>query len=235
MIDFLNQRPQKNSGNCRRINIAQNLDILAEFKANGRNKTAIKYGISESTLTYWKQQENDLRNANYKYKKITLSLGRKPKYSEIEENLVNFIEFNPKLLNPITSYSIAQKMYELVPQLKDKKYKSIFNWIYRFLERHHYSFRRSTHVGQLFPNNPFEISSIFHLTYIKVDMNYTYDLIGNMDETPININMPPNYSVAKKGKKNIIIIRTQGQEKCRVSLLLTILANGKKLNPFSYI
>ena len=44
------------------------------------------------------------------------------------------------------------------------------------------------------------------------------------------LNMLPNYTVAKKGKKSIII-RTQGQEKCLVSILLTILANGKKLSP----
>ena len=48
MIDFLNHRPQKNLGNCRRITIAKKLDILAEVKAKGRNKTALKYGISES-------------------------------------------------------------------------------------------------------------------------------------------------------------------------------------------
>jgi hypothetical protein len=41
------------------------------------------------------------------------------------------------------------------------------------------------------------------------------DVIANLDETPININMPPNYTITKKGKKNVII-RIQGQEKCRV-------------------
>ena len=43
MIDFLNHRPQKNFGNCRRITFAQKFDILSKFKVNGRNKTALKY------------------------------------------------------------------------------------------------------------------------------------------------------------------------------------------------
>ena len=43
--------------------------------------------------------------------------------------------------------------------------------------------------------------------------------------------MPPNYTITKKEKKNVII-RTQGQEKCRVSILLTILADRQKLSPF---
>ena len=75
-------------------------------------------------------------------------------------------------------------MYELVPHLKDKKYKSILN-CYRFLEMHHYSFRRSTHVD-------------------------------NYCQISININIPPNYTVAKrirrvllqehKDKKNVVLV-----------------------------
>jgi hypothetical protein len=93
-------------------------------------------------------------------------------------------------------------------------------------------FRRSTHVGQLLPDKSFEISSSFLSDVYKsrIEMHYTDDLIANMDETPININMPPNYTICKKGTKNIIIL-TQGQEKCRVSIMLTILANGEKLSP----
>ena len=36
MIDFLNQQPQKNFSNCRRITNSQKLDILDEVKANGK-------------------------------------------------------------------------------------------------------------------------------------------------------------------------------------------------------
>lgn len=58
-------------------------------------------------------------------------------------------------------------------------------------------------------------------------MKYDDDLIANIEETPININMPPNYTITKKN----VIISTQGQEKCQCSILLTILADGKKLSP----
>ena len=33
-------------------------------------------------------------------------------------------------------------------------------------------------------------------------MKYDDDIIANMDETPININMPLNYKITKKRKKN---------------------------------
>ena len=57
-------------------------------------------------------------------------------------------------------------------------------------------------------------------------MEYDDDVIANMDETSININMPPNYTITKKGKKNVIIL-AQGQAKYPVSIILTIIADGK--------
>jgi len=52
-----------------------------------------------------------------------------------------------------------------------------------------------------------------------------------MDETPILFNMSPSKTIAKKGGKSILI-RTQNQEKCYISVILTISANGHKLSPY---
>lgn len=52
-----------------------------------------------------------------------------------------------------------------------------------------------------------------------------------MDEIPVFLNMNINGVVDKIGNKQIIV-KSQNQEKCRVSVLLTILANGNKFAPF---
>ena len=52
-----------------------------------------------------------------------------------------------------------------------------------------------------------------------------------MDETALQYNMPSKKTIHKIGAKTIVI-RTQKQEKCRISLILTIAGNGKKLIPF---
>ncbi len=36
-------------------------------------------------------------------------------------------------------------------------------------------------------------------------MKYTDDVIFNMDETPLALNMSPNYTIVHKGKKTLII------------------------------
>ena len=51
-----------------------------------------------------------------------------------------------------------------------------------------------------------------------------------MDETSIFLNMPLTKTIIKKGSKQAIV-RTQGQEKCRVTIILSIVADGDKLPP----
>jgi len=46
-------------------------------------------------------------------------------------------------------------------------------------------------------------------------------IVGNMDETPLFFNIFPSKTIAKKGGKSILI-RTQNQDKCLISVILTI-------------
>ena len=52
-----------------------------------------------------------------------------------------------------------------------------------------------------------------------------------MDETALQYNMPSNKTVHKLGAKTITI-KTQQQEKLRISLNLAICTNRKKLKPY---
>ena len=52
-----------------------------------------------------------------------------------------------------------------------------------------------------------------------------------MEETALNYNMPPNITINKIGA-NTIVIKTQRQEKTRISVILAICGNGDKLPPY---
>ena len=178
------------------------------------------------------KEEDNLLNQPNKDKRITSHKGSKPKLIDIENNLVEFIEFNRKLNNPNTTWCLANEIFKYYPNLKNENYLNITKWIYRFLDRNHFSFRRSTHLGQALPKSSIDIASQFLSSVYnsRLNMKYSDDLIGNLDETPLCINMAPNYSISQKGKKSVII-HTQSQDKCHVSVILTILANGGKLPP----
>lgn len=86
---------------------------------------------------------------------------RAPKYINTEQLLVNFIEFNRKPLNLITKWCIAIEIFRLIPHLKEVRYKTILQWIYRFLIRHNYTYRRYTHLGQSLPQDSFDLIAKF--------------------------------------------------------------------------
>jgi hypothetical protein len=60
---------------------------------------------------------------------------------------------------------------------------------------------------------------------------YALSSIGNMDETPLWLDMPGDTTVAEVGQRSIPI-RTTGHDKGRFTVILTALADGKKLKPF---
>ena len=60
------------------------------------------------------QREFEYREASNKNTKITLHKGCIPKYNNIEQLFVNFIEFNREVLNPITTWCIAIEMFRLI-------------------------------------------------------------------------------------------------------------------------
>ena len=55
--------------------------------------------------------------------------------------------------------------------------------------------------------------------------------IGNMDETPVYFDLVPNKVVDRVGVKSCIV-KTTGAEKRRITVTLTVTANGEMLPPF---
>jgi hypothetical protein len=58
--------------------------------------------------------------------------------------------------------------------------------------------------------------------------NYLLSQIGNAGETPVCFDMPSNYTVYDTDVKSVLI-KTSGNEKMLVTVMLTVLADGTKL------
>ena len=54
--------------------------------------------------------------------------------------------------------------------------------------------------------------------------------MANADETAIYLDMPPNYTLEKKGMKEVLL-KTTGCEKLSLTVMLAATANGRKLPP----
>ena len=54
--------------------------------------------------------------------------------------------------------------------------------------------------------------------------------MANVDETVIYLDMPPNYTLEKKGVKEVLL-KTTGCEKLRLTVMLAATVGGRKLPP----
>ena len=129
--------------------------------------------------------------------------------------------------------ALLLKLLEIASERKEKSVKTNQQLIYRILARNGFFFRMKIHVGQILSKDCFLKASLFinEVWDKRLECGYFDSVIANMDETPLVFNMIPNKTVAKKGTKSIII-KTFEQEKCRISVLLTITADGGKLPPY---
>ena len=101
------------------------------------------------------------------------------------------------------------------------------------MSRNSLSLRTPGYLGQFLPKDIKNIIMNYLLELRNIIKNGGYDEgnILNMDETPLYLNMVPNKIISKKGEKNVVL-RTQNQDRIRITILLTICADGDKLPPY---
>ena len=95
------------------------------------------------------------------------------------------------------------------------------------MKRNWYSIRARTKIAQRLPSHYEDKITSFQRFLIQQRKREEYELcnIGNMDETPVNMDMVGNYTVDRVGKKTILL-KTTGHEKCRYTVVLSCTADG---------
>lgn len=111
-------------------------------------------------------------------------------------------------------------------------FKASRGWLCRFLKRNGLSLRRKTSVAQQDPERMVAklVSYIIQVRQLQIKHNYAPCNIIAMDETPVWCDMISETTVDKGGIKTVTL-KTTGQEKSRVSVVLAAKAEGTKLKP----
>jgi len=92
--------------------------------------------------------------------------------------------------------------------------------------------RHRTTICQKLPKD-FEQKLLNYQRYItnpRKTLNFLMRQMANADETAIYLDMPPNYTLEKKGVKEVLL-KTTGCEKLRLTVMLAATADGRKLPP----
>ncbi|CAN0437947.1 unnamed protein product, partial [Pylaiella littoralis] len=109
------------------------------------------------------------------------------------------------------------------------------NWYQRFCKRRGFSIRRRTSVGQKLPTGH---EGMAWATVMKLRQallkraesvaEQVFEELGNMDQTPVQHEMPVETTLEKRGAKDARI-STGGKEKKRFTLCLAVMADGGKV------
>ena len=87
--------------------ILSKIKIIKYAKENSRIDAIKKYNVPYLTLSDWFKKEKEFQDLeSSKLQNTTLHKGPKVKYQEIYNKFIDFIEFNRKLFNPVTTWSL---------------------------------------------------------------------------------------------------------------------------------
>ena len=149
----------------------------------------------------------------------------------MEEELVTWIESLRAQNLRITRSNVQSKALELA-QAQGEDFRASNGWLQKFLKRHSFSLRRRT-MGQRLPQNLITkvVGFIMSTRKLRHSKNYPLSLISNMDETPLWLDMPGETTIARRGERSVPL-HTTGHEKGRVTVVLSAMADGRKLKPY---
>ena len=199
---------------------------VVEFAKKTNNCAAAReFTISEKLVRDWRKAEVELRKMP---KTKCARRGGKAHWPELEDEVTDWVMENRQNGFPVTRNAIiiyALKWAKKNPE-KSQNFKPTNSWCARFMERKDLVMRHKTKIAQKLPAELDKNVISFQRYVIKKRVEHQYALanIGNMDETPMNFDMPPNRTVNSKGSKTVLI-------KTRFTVVLACMADGTKLKP----
>ena len=152
----------------------------------------------------------------------------------LEGQLVNWIETLRSQNLRVSRRVIQMKALEIQNESVDSEREFVASrgWLEKFFCCHGFSLCCGTTVRQRLPRDlvPKDVSFLMRTRHLV--LNYQYDLscIGNMDETPLWMDMPADTTVERQGMKSVPVCST-GHEKVRFTIVVAAIENGKKLKP----
>ena len=213
------------------------MKVVNYAKENGKRAASKYFKVDKKCVQRWVQSESSLLDMasgkGGKTRKRLAGGGRKVRYEEIDKNLVTWLLERREKGVRVTGKYLRAEALRLHKQNGSQSFKAWNGWYRQFKKRHGITFRRTTHISQKTVDYVDDKIDTFLRFVLRMRQSRNYELrcIGNMDETPIWIEMPGKSTLDVKGASCIKMSST-GHEKERVTVILAGLADGTKLPPF---
>ena len=124
----------------------------------------------------------------------------------------------------------ADEMKQLYPTIQDFKFSN--KWLDSFIGRYNLSNRRRITISQQLPEDLIKKQHSFlsFILYRRIQYDYPFNLIANLDETSLSFDLPSSTTLELKGSKTVSI-RSTGYEKNCFTVVLVCMADRTKLEP----
>ncbi|CAM9935722.1 unnamed protein product, partial [Pylaiella littoralis] len=196
--------------------------IYDDGEAVGKRGAATVFGIDVRLLRAWSEQEKELwqsflaEGSYHAGRSRSLNTGRQAStHGDVEESIVDEVNTLGKQGIAVTGDIVMAKLLAMMPKFQgglpdvDKPAemetfrKNFKRWYYKFLKRHRFSIRRKTSVGQKKPEGWEGKAWAFIQQLRSILLRHAKEaLLYNMDETPIQAEMPQETTIAKTGAKD---------------------------------
>ena len=210
---------------------AQKAKVAKYARFHGVRAASRHFGIHHNNAQRWLSEDLDTVKVTKRSKrKNKKGQGRKITYPQhIEDELMKWILEKREIQNvSVSTGAIRMKALSLIKPIIPS-FKASEGWARGFLQRNNLVLRAKTSIAQMLPADLEEKIARFRqdVCYIRINGDFDYDLIANMDETPVYFDMVPSRTVDRKGIK----VRTTKSEKRRITAVLACSSTGKMLPP----
>ena len=222
------------SNNSTRMSFSNKFKLKAVEIAQqiGNRAAAKQLRISETNVRRWRQEVVAISQAPKN--KCCTKARTGAKFPQIDKQVCTFIDQKRNDGLGVSRSLIRLEALRIARQLgiSETEFKASPGWCTRFMNRNGYSIRTHTKIAQKLPKEFADKITNFqrYIIRLRLRTEYALDCIGNMDETPVTMDMVGNNTVDKVGKKTILL-KTTGHEKCRYTVVLAYMADGTKLPP----
>ena len=179
--------------------IQQKRRIVAYATKNSVTEAHEYFNVPRTTINRWMKDGYFERETTKKGTKK--GAGRPIVYGvEIDEQLLTWLlDARDKQL-PVTTPLLRAKALELITPTHPK-FKASDGWVQKFKQRHSLVLRMKTSLAQELPATLEERIMAFRSQLQRLKEINKFEVIGNMDETPLYFDVVPNRILDKRGRK----------------------------------
>lgn len=207
------------------------LNAIKLAKRLASNSVAARdFGCSEKNIRDWRRNEHLINAAPRGNRRRPRQ--NSAKFPAVDLAVCEYIDTRRQKGLGVSRALIRLEALKVARRLHINNFVASEGWCTNFMRRNNYTIRCPTKIAQKLPAHYVDKIVSFQRFVIRrrTERDYAMCQIGNMDETPIRLDMLPHRTVNKMGDKTILI-KSTGHDKSRYTCVLTVMADGSKLRP----